>query len=41
MPPFAVDVHPLSADEAEAAERWYRERNKTAATRFDASSIEP
>ena len=27
MPPFA-------ADEVEAAERWYRERNETAATRF-------
>jgi len=34
MPPFAVEVHPLVADEAEAAERWYRERNETAATRF-------
>ena len=34
MPSFAVDVHPLAADEAEAAERWYRERNETAATRF-------
>jgi plasmid stabilization system protein ParE len=34
MPPFAVEVHPLAADEAEAAERWYRERNDTAATRF-------
>jgi plasmid stabilization system protein ParE len=34
MPPFAVEVHPLAADEAEAAERWYRERNETAATRF-------
>jgi plasmid stabilization system protein ParE len=34
MPPFAVDVHPLAADEAEAAERWYHERNETAATRF-------
>ena len=31
MPPFAVEVHPLAADEAEAAERWYRERNETAA----------
>lgn len=27
MLPFAVEVHPLAADEAEAAERWYRERN--------------
>src|SRR6185436_5828272 len=34
MPPFAVDVHPLAADEAEAAERWYRGRNETAAARF-------
>jgi hypothetical protein len=34
MPPFAVEVHPLAVDEAEAAERWYRERNETAATRF-------
>jgi len=34
MPPFAVDFHPLAADEAEAAERWYRNRNETAATRF-------
>jgi plasmid stabilization system protein ParE len=34
MPPFAVEVHPLAADEAEAAERWYRERNESAATRF-------
>ena len=34
MPQFAVEVHPLAADEAEAAERWYRERNETAATRF-------
>jgi len=33
MPPFAVEVHPLAADEAEAAERWYRDRNETAATR--------
>jgi plasmid stabilization system protein ParE len=34
MPQFAVEVHPLAADEAEAAERWYRERNETAAGRF-------
>jgi toxin ParE1/3/4 len=34
MPPFAVEVHPLAADEAESAERWYRERNETVATRF-------
>lgn len=33
MPRFAVEVHPLAADEAEAAERWYRERNETAAAR--------
>jgi plasmid stabilization system protein ParE len=34
MPPFAVEVHPAAAGEAEAAERWYRERNETAAARF-------
>src|SRR5438093_505671 len=34
MPHFAVEFHPLAADEAEAAERWYRERNETASTRF-------
>jgi plasmid stabilization system protein ParE len=34
MLPFAVEVHPLAAEEAEAAELWYRERNETAATRF-------
>jgi plasmid stabilization system protein ParE len=34
MPQFAVEVHPLAADEAEAAERWYRERSETAAARF-------
>ena len=34
MPPLAVEVHPLAAAEAESAERWYRERNETAATRF-------
>jgi len=34
MPPFAVEVHPAAADEAEAAERWYRDRNETAAMRF-------
>jgi len=32
--PLAVEVHPLAADEAEAAEQWYRERNATAAARF-------
>jgi hypothetical protein len=41
MPLFAVEVHPLAADEAEAAERWYRERNETAAHVFEVSSIEP
>jgi hypothetical protein len=25
MPSLAVEVHPLAADEAEAAERWYRD----------------
>jgi toxin ParE1/3/4 len=34
MPPFVVEFHPLAAGEAEVAERWYRERNETAATRF-------
>lgn len=34
MPQFAAEVHPLAADEAEAAERWYRERNEVAAVRF-------
>jgi plasmid stabilization system protein ParE len=34
MAPFAVEFHPLAAGEAEAAERWYRERNETAAARF-------
>src|SRR5256885_17232706 len=33
-PPFVVEFHTLAADEAEAAERWYRDRNETAATRF-------
>ena len=41
MPPFAVDVHPLAADEAEAAERWYRERNETASARFRREFISP
>jgi hypothetical protein len=27
MPPFAVEVHPMAADEAEAAERSNPERN--------------
>lgn len=34
MPQFAVEFHPLAADEAEAAERWYRERNETASAGF-------
>lgn len=34
MPQFAVEFHPLAADEAEVAERWYRERNEIAAGRF-------
>lgn len=34
MPRFAVEFHPLAADEAKAAERWYRERNETASVRF-------
>lgn len=34
MPHFAVEVHPLAAEEAEAAERWYRERNEAASGRF-------
>jgi len=34
MPQFAVEFHPLAADEAVAAERWYRERNEKAAARF-------
>ena len=34
MSQFAVEFHPLAADEAEAAERWYRERNEIASARF-------
>jgi toxin ParE1/3/4 len=34
MPLFAVEFHPLAADEAEAAEQWYRERNEIASARF-------
>ena len=34
MSQFAVEFHPLAADEAQAAERWYRERNETASGRF-------
>jgi plasmid stabilization system protein ParE len=34
MPQFAVEFHPLAADEAKAAEGWYRERNETASARF-------
>jgi hypothetical protein len=37
MPPFAVEVHPLAADEAAGAEKWYRDRNETAATRARSS----
>jgi toxin ParE1/3/4 len=34
MPQFAVEFHPLAADEAKAGERWYRERNEVASARF-------
>jgi hypothetical protein len=34
MPQLAVEFHPLAADEVQAAERWYRERNETASGRF-------
>jgi hypothetical protein len=34
MPQFAVEGHPVAADAREAAERWYRDRNEIAATRF-------
>src|SRR5262245_53997826 len=34
MPQVAVEFHPLAADEAQAAERWYRERSETASARF-------
>ena len=34
MAQFAVEFHPLAADEAKAAEWWYRERNETASGRF-------
>jgi len=34
MPQFAVEFHPLAADEAGTAERWYRKRNEMAAARF-------
>ena len=34
MSRFAVEFHPLAADEVEAAERWYRERNEIASARF-------
>jgi toxin ParE1/3/4 len=34
MPQFAIEFHPLAADEAAAAERWYRERNEIASGRF-------
>ena len=35
MSRFAVEFHPLAADEAQAAERWYRERNEIASGRFE------
>ena len=34
MPQFAVEFHPLAAGEAQAAERWYRERNEITSGRF-------
>lgn len=34
MPQFAVEVHSPAADEIEAAQLWYRERNDIAASRF-------
>jgi hypothetical protein len=34
MPPFAVEVHPLAADEAEVAGEMAPRRNETAAARF-------
>jgi plasmid stabilization system protein ParE len=34
MSRFAVEFHPLAADEAEAAERWYRERNEITSGRL-------
>jgi len=34
MPQVAVEVHSLAADEATAAERWYRERNEVTAAGF-------
>jgi hypothetical protein len=34
MPQFAVEFHPLAANEAKAAERWDRERNEIASARF-------
>jgi toxin ParE1/3/4 len=34
MSRFALEFHPLAADEAKAAEQWYRERNEIASARF-------
>jgi toxin ParE1/3/4 len=34
MSQLAVEFHPFAADEAQAAERWYRERNEVASARF-------
>lgn len=34
MAQFAVEVHPLAADESKTAARWYRERNEISCTRF-------
>lgn len=35
MPQVVVEFHPFAADEAKAAERWYRQRNEIAAGRFE------
>jgi hypothetical protein len=40
MPPFAVEVHPLAADEAEAAESGTVTATRPRRRVFDASSIE-
>jgi hypothetical protein len=34
MSPFAVEVHPLGADEDAVADQRYRDRNGMGATRF-------
>jgi len=34
MPRVAVEFHPLAAEEARFAERWYREQNEAASGRF-------